>query len=111
MEEDIGKGLQLKDQDELIGIEGVFKKRTGLNKFNVPTQTTSNGDIFVVAPSGSLSTIPRSIEEHEELDVLNNKSSERLDSLSNKNTTEKEIQSKDKDKFNGNKKRVVTTQG
>jgi hypothetical protein len=37
MEEDLGKGLQIKSQDELIGKEGTYKKRTGINRFKVPT--------------------------------------------------------------------------
>lgn len=109
MEEDIGRGLQMKDQDELIGKDGVFKKRTGFTKFSVPTHTTSKGDKFVNALSGSLST---SKEEHEELDDLNNKFSERLDKIEKKKveiTTEEIVTTVEEDKVNGNKKRVVTT--
>jgi hypothetical protein len=106
MEEDIGRGLQMKDQDELIGKDGVFKKRTGFTKFSVPTHTTSKGDKFVNALSGSLSTIPRSKEEHEELDDLNNKFSERLDKIEKKKeeiTTEEIVTKVEEDKVNGNK--------
>ncbi|EXX54398.1 uncharacterized protein OCT59_016431 [Rhizophagus irregularis] len=111
MEEDIGRGLQMKDQDELIGKGGVFKKRTGFTKFSVPIHTTSK-DKFVNALSGSLSTIPRSKEEHEELDDLNNKFSERLDKIEKKKeeiTTEEIVTTVEEDKVNENKKRVVTT--
>ncbi|RGB38714.1 hypothetical protein C1646_805766 [Rhizophagus diaphanus] len=83
------------------------------NKFSVPTQTTSNGEKFVDALSSPLSTIPRSKEEHEELDELNNKFSERLENIENKavDTKDKGTTSTEKDKFNENKKRVVATQG
>lgn len=84
MDEEMGRGLQMKHQDELIGEEGTYKKRIGLNRFKVPTQSTSKNK-FVDAQSDSLSTIPRSKEEHEELDLLNNNFSERLDEV-NKNT-------------------------
>lgn len=47
---------------------GYIKKSTGKNRFRVPTATTSKGDTFVDAQSSPLSTIPRSKEEHEELD-------------------------------------------
>jgi hypothetical protein len=33
MEEDLGKGLKMKSQDELIGEEGTYKKRIGINRF------------------------------------------------------------------------------
>ncbi|EXX53124.1 hypothetical protein RhiirA1_399694 [Rhizophagus irregularis] len=110
MEEDLGKGLQMKSQDELIGKDGVYKKRTGINKFIVPTHTTSKGDKFVDALSSLLSTIPRSKEEHEELDDLNNKFSERLEKKKQDDTIQEGTSSKEKDKFNKNKKRVVTIQ-
>ncbi|PKK77293.1 hypothetical protein RhiirC2_771523 [Rhizophagus irregularis] len=51
MEEEMGKRLQIKSQDELIGEEGL---------------------------SDPISTIPRTQEEHEELDKLNEYFSERL---------------------------------
>ncbi|PKK65860.1 hypothetical protein RhiirC2_785550, partial [Rhizophagus irregularis] len=52
-------------------------------------------------------------EEHEELDELNNKFSERLDKMKDKedNISKEVTTSEEKDKFNENKKRVVTTQG
>ncbi|PKB99968.1 hypothetical protein RhiirA5_370106 [Rhizophagus irregularis] len=100
----------MKGQDELIGKDGVSKKN---NKFSVPTHTTSNGEKFVDALSSPLSTIPRSKEEHEELDDLNNKFSERLDNLEKKKdlSNKEGTTSKEKNNFNKNKKRVVTTQG
>ncbi|PKC00518.1 hypothetical protein RhiirA5_428063 [Rhizophagus irregularis] len=99
MEEDLGKGLQMKSQDELIGKDGVYKKRTGINKFIVPTHTTSKGDKFVDALSSLLSTIPRSKEEHEELDDLNNKFSERLEKKKQDDTIQEGTSSKEKDKI------------
>ncbi|PKY43769.1 hypothetical protein RhiirA4_457852 [Rhizophagus irregularis] len=101
MDDDLGKGLQMKSQDELI------------DRFKVPTQTKRK-DEFVDAQSDPISTIPRTEEEHEELDSLNNNFSNRLDevnkipSLPNEKGKKKE---EDKDKINENKKRVVTTQG
>ncbi|GBC34046.2 uncharacterized protein OCT59_019071 [Rhizophagus irregularis] len=89
MEEDMGKGLQMKSQDELIGEE----------------------DRFVDAKSDVLSTIPRTKEEHEELNVLNNNFSERLEEV-NKISSLPEEKGKtieDKDKINKNKKCVVMT--
>ncbi|PKC04201.1 hypothetical protein RhiirA5_422579 [Rhizophagus irregularis] len=88
MEEDMGKGLQMKSQDELIGEEGTAKDR------------------FVDAKSDVLSTIPRTKEEHEELNVLNNNFSERLEEV-NKISSLPEEKGKtieDKDKINKNKK-------
>ncbi|EXX74303.1 hypothetical protein RirG_052380 [Rhizophagus irregularis DAOM 197198w] len=110
MEEDLGIGLQMKGQDELIGKDGVFKKN---NKFSVPTHTISNGEKFLDALSSPLSTIPRSKEEHEELDDLNNKFSERLDNLEKKKelSNKEGTTSKERDNFNKNKKCAVTTQG
>ncbi|CAB4432493.1 unnamed protein product [Rhizophagus irregularis] len=70
MEEEMGKGLQIKSQDELIGEEGLYRKRIGLNKFKVPIPSKSE-DKFVDARSDPISTIPRTQEEHEELDKLN----------------------------------------
>ncbi|GET61734.1 hypothetical protein GLOIN_2v1774312 [Rhizophagus irregularis DAOM 181602=DAOM 197198] len=61
----MGRGLQMKHQDELIGEE----------------------------------------KEHEELDLLNNNFSERLDERDSKKKIE------DEDEINKNKKRLVTTQG
>ncbi|PKY47711.1 hypothetical protein RhiirA4_463067 [Rhizophagus irregularis] len=83
MDEEIGRGFQMKHQDELIGEEDAYKKRIGLNRFKVPTQSTSK-DKFVDAQSDSLSTIPRSKEVHEELDLLNNNFSKRLDEIRHK---------------------------
>ncbi|RGB40659.1 hypothetical protein C1646_753101 [Rhizophagus diaphanus] len=58
MDEDIGKGPQMKSQEELMGKDGVYRKRTG------------------------------SKEEHEELDDLNSKFSERLDKMTNRTNQE-----------------------
>ncbi|PKC12349.1 hypothetical protein RhiirA5_410921 [Rhizophagus irregularis] len=67
MEEDLGKGLKIKLQDELIGEEGTYKRTTGINRFKVPAQTNKK-DKFVDARSDILSTIPRMKEEHQALD-------------------------------------------
>ncbi|RGB31981.1 hypothetical protein C1646_670509 [Rhizophagus diaphanus] len=104
--EDLGKGLQMKSQDELIGKDGVYKKRTRISKFSVPTHKTSKGKKFVDALSSPLSTIPRSKEEHEELDDLNSGFGERLNKMEEKNddTMKEGTTSAEKDKFNENKK-------
>ncbi|RGB28122.1 hypothetical protein C1646_673465 [Rhizophagus diaphanus] len=109
MEENLGKELQMKGQDVLIGKDEVFKKN---NRLSVPTHTTSNGEKFVDALSIPLSTMPRS-KEHDELDDLNNKFSERLDNLEKKKelSNEEGTTSKENVNLNNNKKRVVTTQG
>lgn len=44
MEEDVGKGLQMKGQDELIDENGTYKKRFGINKFKIPQQATASKD-------------------------------------------------------------------
>ncbi|CAB4427974.1 unnamed protein product [Rhizophagus irregularis] len=111
MDEDMGKGLQIKSQDELIGEEGTYKKRFGVNRFKVQTQTNSK-DKFVDAQSEPLSTIPRTKEEHEELDNLNNDFSKRLEKEVPKvDTKGKKKAVEEEDIINKNKKRVVTTQG
>jgi hypothetical protein len=90
-----GKGLIMKNQDELIGTEGTYKKRIGVNRFKVPMQPTSKG------------------EKSNLIFNLNNNFSERLEYLNkNENLPDtKDKQTEDKDKINKNKKRVVTTQG
>ncbi|PKC66854.1 hypothetical protein RhiirA1_441485 [Rhizophagus irregularis] len=112
MEEDLGKGLKIKLQDELIGDNGMYKPQRGINRFKVPTQTISK-DKFVDARTELLSTIPRTEEEHRELDDLNNNFSGRLEDLDkNKRLPEeKRTKTEDKEEYNKNKKRVVTTQG
>jgi hypothetical protein len=40
-EDDINRGLKIKSQDELIGDEGTYKRKIGINRFKVPTQTKS----------------------------------------------------------------------
>ncbi|GET63086.1 uncharacterized protein OCT59_004728 [Rhizophagus irregularis] len=74
-ENEIGDGLKIKLQDELIGDEGTYKRKIGINRFKVPTQTKSK-DKFFDAKSEILF---RTQEEHEELDALNNNFSERLE--------------------------------
>ncbi|PKY54407.1 hypothetical protein RhiirA4_473211 [Rhizophagus irregularis] len=91
MDEDIGKGLQMKSQEELIGKDGldygVYRKR--LESTNLANK-----------------------EEHGKLGDLNNKFSERLDKMTNKtNQEEKGTTSTEQDEVNENKKCVVTAQG
>ncbi|PKK61834.1 hypothetical protein RhiirC2_791239 [Rhizophagus irregularis] len=66
MEKDLGKGLQMKSQDELIGEEGMYKKRLRASGFKVPTQTTSK-DKFVDANS-----LAEREKEIEDKDKINN---------------------------------------
>ncbi|RGB30569.1 hypothetical protein C1646_765178 [Rhizophagus diaphanus] len=82
MEDNLGEGLKMKSQDELIGENGLYKKRLRANRFKVPMQTKSK-DKFVDARSEPLSTILRTAEEHEVLDNLNNNFSNRLDEVNN----------------------------
>ncbi|PKK66414.1 hypothetical protein RhiirC2_784821 [Rhizophagus irregularis] len=88
-EDDINRGLKIKSQDELIGDEG----------------TDAKSDI--------LSTIPRTEEEHAELDALNNNFSNRLNEITKISDLpkKKEKNTEEKDDVNKNKKRVVTAQG
>ncbi|PKC02625.1 hypothetical protein RhiirA5_424985 [Rhizophagus irregularis] len=79
MEDNIGEGFKLKSQDELIGENGMYKKRFSINRFKLPQQTKK--DKFVDAKSDLISTIPRTQEEHEELDNLNKNFKERLEEL------------------------------
>ncbi|PKK61387.1 hypothetical protein RhiirC2_791875 [Rhizophagus irregularis] len=120
MDEDMGKGLIMKRQEELIGKDGIYKKRTGINRFNVFAHTTSEGDKFVDAYESPLSMIPKSKEEHEELDDLNSKFIEHLDKLEKKKedvtiegsmSAEKEEKEDKEDKFNNSKKHAVAIQG
>ncbi|PKY60342.1 hypothetical protein RhiirA4_483931, partial [Rhizophagus irregularis] len=63
MEENIGEGLKIKSQDELIGGDnGTYKKRFGINRFKIPQQTKTQ-------------------EEHDELDNLNENFKERLEEV------------------------------
>ncbi|GBC31081.2 uncharacterized protein OCT59_016154 [Rhizophagus irregularis] len=119
MEEDnMENGLKIKSQDELISENGTYKKRFGINKFNIPQKPK---DGFVDVPTDLISTIPRSSEEHEELDNLNNNFKERLEELKMTTTATTQRKGKKKvtelsdddveEKKNENKKRVVRKQG
>ncbi|PKY49639.1 hypothetical protein RhiirA4_465708 [Rhizophagus irregularis] len=118
-EENMDNGLKIKSQDELIGENGTYKKRVGINRFKIPGQTKK--DEFVDAPSDHISTIPRTLEEHEELDNLNNNFKGRLEELENtanlpsvkgkKKAIEISDDDDDEEKNNKNKKRVVRKQG
>ncbi|PKY37722.1 hypothetical protein RhiirA4_450620 [Rhizophagus irregularis] len=59
---------------------GRFAKIHHGRRYGVPT-ATSKGDNFVDAQSSPLSTIPRSKEEHEELDNLNSNFTSRLEEI------------------------------
>jgi hypothetical protein len=120
-ENNIEDALKIKSQDELIGNNGTYKKRFGINRFKIPQQNTK--DKFVDAPTDLISTIPRTLEEHEELDTLNTNFKGRLEELS-KTPSLPSIKGKkkvvdisdddDDDKEeteNKNKKRVVRKQG
>ncbi|UZO23893.1 uncharacterized protein OCT59_016222 [Rhizophagus irregularis] len=89
-------------------------------KFKVPQQTKK--DKFVDAKSDLISTIPRTQDEHEELDVLNENFKERLEeldkdkkpSMSITKGKKKVVDTLDDDveeKTNINKKRIVQKQG
>ncbi|RGB28630.1 hypothetical protein C1646_767578 [Rhizophagus diaphanus] len=87
------KDYKMKGQDELIGIDGICKKRTGINRFKVPAQTISKSR----CPTCPLSTMPKSKEEHEELDDLNDNFSRRLEDTEKTKVDSKE-DGKNKDK-------------
>jgi hypothetical protein len=120
-ETNMENGLKIKSQDELIGENGTYKKRFGINRFKIPQQNKK--DEFVDAPTDPISTIPRTLEEHEELDTLNSTFKERLEELSIKpnlpsNKGKKKVveisdddDDKEEKKTNKNKKRVVQKQG
>ncbi|PKY28730.1 hypothetical protein RhiirB3_445049 [Rhizophagus irregularis] len=116
-EENMENGLKIKSQDELITENGTYKKRFGINKFNIPQKPK---DGFVDATTDLISTVPRTSEEHDELDNLNNKFKERLDELKTTTTTTQKKGKKkvtelsdddDEEMKNENKKRVVRKQG
>ncbi|CAB4432519.1 unnamed protein product [Rhizophagus irregularis] len=112
--------IPIKSQDELISENGTYKKRFGINRFKIPQQNTK--DEFVDAPTDQISTIPRTLEEHEELDKLNINFKGRLEDLEKtpnlpsikgkKKAVEISDDDDDKEeKTNKNKKRVVRKQG
>ncbi|PKY53239.1 hypothetical protein RhiirA4_425879 [Rhizophagus irregularis] len=116
-EENMEDGLKIKTQDELISTNGTYKKRFGVNKFKIPRISK---DVFVDAPTDQISTIPRTAEEHEELDNLNNKFKGRLDEIETTTTMrpnkgkKKALENSDnetEEKNSKNKKRVVRKQG
>ncbi|PKY36425.1 hypothetical protein RhiirB3_458993 [Rhizophagus irregularis] len=116
-EENMENGLKIKSQDELITENGTYKKRFGINKFNIPQKPK---DGFVDATTDLISTVSRTSEEHDELDNLNNKFKERLDELTmTTDMTQRKGKKKvtelsdddDEETKNENKKRVVRKQG
>jgi hypothetical protein len=106
----------MKGQDELIGKNGIFmKRRIGNAINNISVTSVSEDEQFEDALSSPkmfiLSMIPRSKEEHEEFNNMNNEFSERSNKLEKKKEVLEETKIMDKDNANENKKRVVTTQG
>ncbi|CAB4436501.1 unnamed protein product [Rhizophagus irregularis] len=112
-------GLKIKSQDELIGDNGTYKKRSRNNKFKTPQENKE--EEFFDAPSDHILTIPRTLEEHEELDNLNNNFKGRLEELEKTANLppvkgkKKEIEISDDDADeeinNKNKKCIVRKQG
>ncbi|EXX69090.1 uncharacterized protein OCT59_017856 [Rhizophagus irregularis] len=98
---------------DILDLESILPK-----SFNIPQKPK---DGFVDAPTDLISTIPRSSEEHEELDNLNNSFKERLEDLTMTTTATTRRKGKkkvteqsdddDEEKKNENKKRVVRKQG
>ncbi|CAB4442377.1 unnamed protein product [Rhizophagus irregularis] len=113
---DVGKGLQMKSQDELIGDGGTYKKRFGINRFKLPQQMAKNK--VVDARTDQISTIPRTLEEHEELDALNSSFKGRLEDIASGSSLpsakgKKKVEDIDEneERINKNKKRIVSKQG
>ncbi|RGB36316.1 hypothetical protein C1646_667045 [Rhizophagus diaphanus] len=84
MEEDMGKGLQMKDQDEIIGKNGIFTKLRRRTT-NDGAHASSEDEQFEDAPQSpklsAVSTEPRNKEELENFDKLNNTFGERINQL------------------------------
>ncbi|EXX75666.1 uncharacterized protein OCT59_009081 [Rhizophagus irregularis] len=118
MEEDMGKGLQMKDQDEIIGKNGIFTKLRRRTT-NDGAHASSEDEQFEDAPQSpklsAVSTVPRSKEELENFDKLNNTFSERINQLnvneSTKGPSDDKALELENDNLNENKKHVVTSQG
>ncbi|PKC71875.1 hypothetical protein RhiirA1_390209 [Rhizophagus irregularis] len=115
MDESLGDGLKIKSQHELIGVEGTYKKKFGINRFKLPQQekTSKSKDKFFDAPSDPISTIPRTLEGHKELDNLNKNFSKNLkevnkDRQSLPSTKGKKVErsEENEEKINENKKRM-----
>ncbi|CAB4431235.1 unnamed protein product [Rhizophagus irregularis] len=75
--------LEKKSLTSEVANSRTYKRRSGINRFKIPTQTRAK-DKFVDARSDVLSTIPRTEEEHQEIDDLNNNFSGRLEQINNK---------------------------
>ncbi|PKC54764.1 hypothetical protein RhiirA1_446999 [Rhizophagus irregularis] len=105
----------MKSQDELIGDEGTYKKRFGINRFKLPQQMAKNK--FVDARTDQISTIPRTLEEHEELDALNSSFKGRLEDIASGSSLpsakgKKKVEDIDEneERINKNKKRILEGQ-
>ncbi|RGB29988.1 hypothetical protein C1646_765927 [Rhizophagus diaphanus] len=87
MEEEIGKGLQMKGQDEIIGKDGKFiKLRCGNSIVQDNALPLSEDEQFEDALTSpklkAISTVPRSKEEHENYNNLNTEFSKRMNEIS-----------------------------
>ncbi|PKY34230.1 hypothetical protein RhiirB3_453751 [Rhizophagus irregularis] len=96
-------------------LEAIYRSTMDEDMEYLATAATSKCDNFVDAQSSPLSTIPRSKEEHEELDNLNSNFTSRLEEITvNKGKASvktTDLETTGKDDVNKNKKHVVTTQG
>ncbi|PKK55509.1 hypothetical protein RhiirC2_802219 [Rhizophagus irregularis] len=96
-------------------LEAIYRSTMDEDMEYLATAATSKGDNFVDAQSSPLFTIPRSKEEHEELDNLNSNFTSRLEGITvNKGKASvktTDLETTGKDNVNKNKKHVVTTQG
>ncbi|PKY25352.1 hypothetical protein RhiirB3_440258 [Rhizophagus irregularis] len=87
MEEDMGKGLQMKGQDEIIGKNGVLTKLRGRDVTSEGVYHISEDKQFIDAPTSPklsaalVSTVPRSKEERENYNKLNEEFSERIEKI------------------------------
>uniref|UniRef100_U9UNN9 Uncharacterized protein n=1 Tax=Rhizophagus irregularis (strain DAOM 181602 / DAOM 197198 / MUCL 43194) TaxID=747089 RepID=U9UNN9_RHIID len=87
MEEDMGKGLQMKGQDEIIGKNGVLTKLRGRDVTSEGVYHISEDKQFIDAPTSPklsaalVSTVPRSKEERKNYNKLNEEFSERIEKI------------------------------
>ncbi|CAB4410262.1 unnamed protein product [Rhizophagus irregularis] len=92
MEEDMGKGLQMKDQDEIIGKNGKFTKVRYRDTTNNSARSSSEDEQFedvLTSPKlPAVSTVSRSNEEIEDYTRLNNEFSNRISKISDNASAE-----------------------
>ncbi|PKY43592.1 hypothetical protein RhiirA4_457608 [Rhizophagus irregularis] len=114
MNEDLGNWLQIKDQNELIGKDGSFKKMRYRNTHNNNALPSSEDERFVDALTNNestVSTMPRSKEVFEKYNQLNSEFSNRISVISGKVDTSNKDKAKEKvvdsesEKLNENKKK------